>query len=288
MSEFKKYVEEVNAANHFSVRYEIKEVLFSKKSKFQKVEVVDTVGHGKMLLNDDLVMITEKDEFIYHDMISHVPLFTHPNPKNVLIIGGGDGGTAREVLRHKSVERCDMVEIDELVVAASRQFIMQTAVGMESNSRFNLYIDDGVQFVKETKNKYDVVIVDSTDPIGPAQPLFDIKFYKDIYGCLSENGIVVSQGESPYYNSDTQLMMSKILNELFKVVRYYNFTNLTYPGGYWSFSFASKGSHPLRDLDLNRVKNSNLRFKYYNEHIHQGAFQLPSFQLENIGSQLKD
>jgi spermidine synthase len=282
-----KFAEEVNVANQFSVRYNIKEVLYSKKSPFQKVEVVETLGHGRMLLNDDLVMITERDEFVYHDMITHVPLFVHPKPKKVLVIGGGDGGTAREVLRHTDVEKCDMVEIDGLVVEACREFIPQTACGMNDNPRFQLFIDDGVKFVKETKNKYDVIIVDSTDPIGPAQPLFGVEFYRDIYNCLSDDGIVVSQGESPFYNTDTQASMSKILNGLFTVVQYYNFTNLTYPGGYWSFSFASKKLHPVRDFKPARVTDSGLKFKYYNQNIHTGAFQLPSFQLDVIGKYLK-
>ena len=283
-----KFVEEVNAENHFAVRYEIKEVLFSQASSFQKVEVVETLGHGRMLLNDNLVMITERDEFVYHDMITHVPLFTHPNPRKVLIIGGGDGGTAREVLRHKSIEHCDMVEIDGLVVEACKKFIPQTASGMTESLRFKLYIDDGVRFVKETKEKYDVIIVDSTDPIGPAQPLFGLEFYKDVLNCLTENGLVVSQGESPFYNAKIQKTMSQILGSLFKIVKYYNFTNLTYPGGYWSFSLASKGLHPLRDFHPERVKSSGLKFQYYNENIHTAAFQLPNFQLQNLAENLKD
>ncbi len=283
-----KFVTERNDKNFFSVNYDITETLFSARSEFQKVEVVNTKGHGKMLLNDDLVMITERDEFVYHDMITHVPLFVHPSPKKVLVIGGGDGGTAREVLRHKSVEKCDMVEIDGLVVEACRKFITQTADGMNESPRFTLFIDDGVKFVRETKEKYDVIIVDSTDPIGPATPLFGIDFYRDVYNCLSDNGIVVSQGESPFYNTDTQQAMSKILSELFSIVRYYNFTNLTYPGGYWSFSFASKKLHPTRDFDRTRVLKSGLKFKYYNEDLHSAAFQLPSFQRESIGAFLKD
>lgn len=282
------FVEEKNPDNHFSVRYEIKNVLYSKQSPFQKVEVVETLGHGRMLLNDGLVMITERDEFVYHDMIAHVPLFTHPNPKKVLVIGGGDGGTAREVLRHPSVERCDMVEIDGLVVEASREFIPQTAVGMSDSPRFQLFIADGVKYVKETKVKYDLVIVDSTDPIGPAQPLFGREFYQDVLNCLTDSGIVVSQGESPFYNSDTQSSMAKILNGLFPIVRYYNFTNLTYPGGYWSFSYASKKYHPIRDFDPSRVTQSGLKFQYYSVGLHTAAFQLPSFQLERIGAYLKD
>lgn len=290
----KQFIEEVNLANHFKVGYEIKKTLYSKKSPFQKVEVVETLGHGRMLLNDDLVMVTERDEFVYHDMITHVPLLTHPNPKRVLVIGGGDGGTAREVRRHATVEKCDMVEIDGLVVEACREFIPQTACGMTEDVRFQLFIDDGVKFVHDVakrnnpKEKYDVIIVDSTDPIGPAQPLFGIDFYRDVMNSLTDNGIVVSQGESPFYNGDTQASMVKILNSLFKVVKYYNFTNLTYPGGYWSFSYASKGLHPLRDFNVGRVQASGLKFKYYNANLHQAAFALPSFQLENIGSFLKD
>jgi spermidine synthase len=283
-----KFIEERNEPNNFSVRYDITETLFSGKSPFQKVEVVQTKGHGRMLLNDDLVMVTERDEFVYHDMITHVPLFLHPNPKRILIIGGGDGGTAREVLRHSSVEKCDMVEIDGLVVEACRKFIPQTAVGMQDSPRFSLFIDDGVKFVRESKETYDVIIVDSTDPIGPATPLFGIDFYKDVYKCLASDGIVVSQGESPFYNQETQTAMSKILGQLFSIVRYYNFTNLTYPGGYWSFSYAAKTIHPLKHFKAERVKASGLKFKFYNEDLHTAAFQLPSFQRDMIGRFLKD
>jgi spermidine synthase len=282
----REYVEEVHPAG-FIVRYGAKETLFTGKSEFQKVEVVDTVSHGKMLLNDDLVMVTERDEFIYHDMITHVPLFLHPNPQRVLIIGGGDGGTAREVLRHKNVQHVDMVEIDGMVIEACRKFIPQTAVGMEDNARFSLFVDDGIKFVKETKQKYDVIIVDSTDPIGPATPLFGVPFYKDVLACLSSDGIVVSQGESPHYNSDTQISLVKILSQLFPVVQYYNFTNLTYPGGQWSFSFASRGLHPTRDFNKKRVLDSGLKFKYYTADMHSAAFSLPQFQIDKIGGYLK-
>jgi len=283
-----QFAEERNDKNFFSVRYDIDRVLYSKRSEFQKVEVVQTKGHGKMLLNDDLVMITERDEYVYHDMITHPALFTHPNPKRVLVIGGGDGGTAREVLRHSSVEHCDMVEIDALVIEACREFIPVTAIGMNESPRFSLFVDDGVKFVRETKNKYDVIIVDSTDPIGPATPLFGVDFYQDVFKCLNDDGIVVSQGESPFYNPDTQLSMVKILNPLFPIVRYLNFTNLTYPGGYWSFSFASKKHHPVRDFKETRVGDSGLEFRYYNSDLHRSAFSLPSFQLENIGRYLKN
>lgn len=276
------FVEEPNP-NGFIMRYQIRDVLFSGRSEFQKVEVVETTGFGRMLLNDDLVMITEKDEFMYHDMISHVPLFVHPNPKRVLIIGGGDGGTAREVLRHKEVEHVDMVEIDGLVVEACRNHIRQTACGMDDNPRFNLHIDDGVKYVRENKTPYDVIIVDSTDPIGPAQPLFGSDFYRDVYNSLTDNGIVVAQGESPFYHNDTQNALMRILAETFPVATFYNFNNLTYPGGFWSFAYASKGLRPIKDFDPSRVRESGLSFQYYNEQIHCGAFALPQFQLDALG-----
>ena len=190
-------------SDFLGLRFKVENVLFSGKSDFQTVDVVETKGHGKMLLNDGLIMVTERDEFAYHDMISHLPLFVHPNPKNVLVIGGGDGGTAREVIRHKSVEKCTMVEIDAMVVEACKEHIPQTASALD-NPKINLIIGDGVQFVKETKEKFDVIIVDSTDPIGPAQPFFGEAFYQDVFNCLTDDGIVVSQGESSWYAMDIQ------------------------------------------------------------------------------------
>lgn len=273
---------------HFSMKYKVKNVLFSKKSEFQTVDVVETAGHGKMLLNDGLVMVTERDEFVYHDMIAHVPLFVHPNPKKVLVIGGGDGGTAREVLRHESVEKCVMVEIDKAVVDACIEFIPQTAEVLKGHDKLELIIGDGLKYVRETKEKFDVIIVDSTDPIGPAAPLFGPDFYKDVYSCLSENGIAVSQGESPFYFADIQKSMLDVLNNQFESVYMYNFSNLTYPGGLWSFTFASKGLCPLKDFDPKRVEESKLEFDYYNQEIHKAAFVLPNFQKKNLKGVIKN
>lgn len=263
------------------VRYKVEKTLFSGKSEFQSVDVVETRGHGKMLLNDGLVMVTEKDEFVYHDMIAHLPLFVHPNPKNVLVIGGGDGGSAREALRHSGVEKVTMVEIDKMVVDACREHIPICSKDLD-HPKMNLLIEDGIKFVKETSEKFDVIMVDSTDPIGPAQPLFGEEFYRDIYNCLGDNGIVVSQGESPWYEVTMQNKLLEIKNKLFDVVTCYNFHNLTYPGGLWSFTYGSKGLHPINDFDENRVKDSGLTFKYYTPAVHKAAFALPQFQLNNM------
>jgi len=272
------------------LRMRVEKVLFSGKSPFQSVDVVETRGHGKMLLNDGLIMVTEKDEFIYHDMITHVPLFVHPSPKKVLVIGGGDGGTAREVIRHPGVEKCVMVEIDEMVVNACIEHIPQTSCELK-NPKVELIISDGVKYVEDAvKNgeTFDVILVDSTDPIGPAQPLFGIEFYKNIYKALSPEGIVVSQGESPFYQIKMQNKLVEILNETFPIVSIYNFNNLTYPGGLWSFTFGSKKYHPLRDFDESRVEKSELSFEYYNKEIHRGAFAIPTFMKKRLSQWLKD
>ncbi len=271
----------------YGIRFRVDRTLFSGQSDFQKVDIVETRGHGKMLLNDGLVMITERDEFIYHDMIVHVPMFSHPNPKSVLVIGGGDGGSAREVLRHSSVESCVMVEIDPVVVEGCRKHIPQTSACF-SNPKLELLIEDGVKYVKETDKKFDVIIVDSTDPIGPAQPLFGPEFYQDINKCLNDNGIVVSQAESPFYAAPMQEKLMSIVSEIFPIARAYNYHNLTYPGGLWTFSYGSKGVHPLKDLDETKSKKSGLEFGYYNNEIHKAAFALPNFQLEKIKKYFKD
>ncbi len=260
----------------FSIRLKVEEVLFSGKSEFQSVDVVRTKGHGKMLLNDGLVMVTEKDEFAYHDMICHVPMFVHPQPKKVLVIGGGDGGTAREVLRHPSVEKCTMVEIDGMVVDACREHIPQTAKDLD-HPKMELIIGDGVKFVKETNEKFDVIMVDSTDPIGPAQPLFGVEFYQDVYNCLNDDGIVVAQGQSPWWENDIQQSLLGVLKQVFPANFLYTFSNLTYPGCLWSFTFSSKKYHPVNDFNPERVKASGLAFDYYNAGVHKGAFAVPSF-----------
>ena len=266
---------------HFSMKYQVDEVLFQGQSDFQRVDVVRTKGLGAMLLNDGLVMISEKDEFIYHDMIAHVPLFTHPHPKKVLVIGGGDGGTAREVLRHPSVERCVMVEIDSMVVEACREHIPQTSKSLD-NPKLELLIEDGVRYMAEGEETFDVILVDSTDPIGPAQPLFGAEFYEDVERRLTEEGIVVAQGESIFDGSEMQEQLLAILNKTFSVTGLYNYNNLTYPGGFWSFVLGSKGPHPLHDFDERRVSRSGLEFQYYNPLVHRGAFALPTFQRKKV------
>ena len=275
--------------DNYSMSFRVKDVLFSGQSEFQRVDVVDTFGYGKMLLNDGLVMVTEADEFIYHEMISHVPLFLHPEPKRVLVIGGGDGGTVREVLKHPSVEKCTLVEIDEMVINACKKHITLTAACLSDNKRVEVLCQDGVKYAAETKEKFDVILVDSTDPVGPGAPLFGDAFYSDLSACLSKNGIVVSQGESPFIYAEMQKTLVEILNRQFKETYLYNYTNMTYPSGLWSFSLATNADiHPIENFYKEQFDKLNLDLQYYTPEIHKASFYLPAFQKKRLKGLLSE
>ncbi len=261
--------------------FKIDKILFSGKSEFQKVEVVSTQGHGNMLLNDGLIMLSERDEFIYHEMIAHVPMFCHPNPKKILIIGGGDGGTAREVLRHDCAEKVVMVEIDEMVVDACKKHFPSVSCALDDPRR-ELLIGDGVKYVASTDEIFDIVIIDSTDPIGPAEPLFSDDFYEDVSKILSTSGILITQAESPFYDAPVQVSMLSSQKNFFKRLHVYLFTNLTYPGGAWSFGFASNNLCPIKNFDQTRFEKSKLKTKYYNPGVHFASFMLPEFMKNNL------
>ena len=240
------------------------------------------MGLEGLLLNDNIVMISERDEFIYHDMIAHVPLFVHPCPKDVLIIGGGDGGTVREVLRHPTVQNCTLVEIDALVIEACKKFLPQLSSKLDDD-RVTVHVADGAKYVKETSKKFDVIIVDSTDPLGPSLPLFNSEFYQNIHRVLTNDGIVVSQCESPFWKEDMQKTITKILHSYFPIVSIYNYTNLTYHG-MWSFALGSKKYHPTRDYDPKKTEGWD--FLYYNSDMHTAAFALPSFMKKALKDHL--
>jgi spermidine synthase len=265
--------------------FKVKRTLFSRRSAYQQVDVVETCGHGNLLLIDGVVMLSELDEFVYHEMIAHVPLYVHPDPRRVLVVGGGDGGTVREVLRHEGVERVTMVEIDETVVEASRRFLPSVSCGLD-DPRCDLRIEDGVRFVSRSRERFDVVIVDSTDPIGPAEPLFDASFYRNVKRLLAPQGILISQAESPFYDPDLQVSMFTHQRPLFDKLHLYLFTNVSYPGGLWSFGFASDHCHPVRDFNPDRVNTAGLAYRYYSPDIHRAAFTLPGFIQTNLAGLL--
>lgn len=259
--------------------------LYRKQSPYQLVEVYDTFAYGKMLSIDNMVMCTEKDEYGYHEMIAHVPAISHPNLKRALVIGGGDGGTVRELLKHDSLEEVVMVEIDEAVVEASKLHLPSLASAFD-HPKLNLIIGDGIDYVKNgASESFDVIIIDSTDPIGPAAGLFTYDFYQHAHRILTQNGILVTQSESPRFNLAAFKECFKCYRRIFgkESVHCYLAFIPTYPSGMWSFSFSSKGNaHPLSHFDAEQAgafaKKHGLR--YYNAGVHQAAFALPTFVQE--------
>ena len=257
--------------------------LYSGKSEFLQLDIVDTIEYGRMMLLDGLVMVTERDEFVYHDMIVHPALFTHPEPKNVLVIGGGDGGSIREIMKHPGVEQATLCEIDGLVIEKSIELLPSMASEIDGkNPRVKLHVDDGLAYIREHQNEFDVILVDSTDPIGPAVGLLEEDFYRLVYGDLKEDGIMVAQSESPFYHAEIQKSMYQNLRAVYPIVEMYQAFIPTYPSGFWSFAFASKKYHPVKDFDRDRAAARKFYTKYYNEDLHLGAFMLPTFAKENI------
>ncbi|MBS5985503.1 polyamine aminopropyltransferase [Clostridium sp.] len=270
-----------NQTNNVKFSMRVKETLYSKKSQFQQIDVIDTYDFGKVLVIDGWTMITEKDEFIYHEMITHVPMMVNKNIKNVLVIGAGDGGTVRELTRFNSIQRIDMVELDEEVVNAAREYLPFTSCKLD-DPRVNLYFQDGIKFVENKKNLYDLIIVDSTDPIGPGEGLFTRDFYKNCYEALTDKGILVNQGESPYYDMNKKEMKrsNEKLKDIFPICEVYQYMIPTYPSGYWFFGFASKKLHPINDFDEEFYNSLNLNDRYYNKDVHKASFALPNYVKE--------
>ena len=260
----------------YSTRFRCSKVLFTGKSPYQHIEVVKTLGHGLMLLNDGIVMLSEKDEFIYHEMMAHVPLCVHPKPEKVLIIGGGDGGVAKEVFRHPTIKQVTLVEIDKMVVEVAKKYFPKIASSF-AHKKLDLKIQDGIQFVKNAKQKFDVVLIDSTDPFGPAKGLFSPAFYKNVFRILTEEGLLVLQAESPFFEIKTQKFILQSLRSLFPLTALYNYSNTVYPGGLWSFALASKKYHPLKDFYPKRARKLSPHLSYYNEDMHRSAFAQPAF-----------
>lgn len=278
------YTENHQEDTKFSIK--VKEHIHSEKSEFQQIDFFDSETFGKFFTLDGLMMVTEKDEFIYHDMITHVPMAVNPAIKNVLIIGGGDGGTAREVLRYDSVEKVDMVEIDERVVRLCEKYIPQTACKL-TDPRITLHFEDGLKFVQEAKEStYDLILVDSTDPIGPGEGLFTYEFYNNCKRVLTDAGILINQHESPYYSNYSHEMKRAHLKikETFPVAKVYQFHMPTYPSGHWLFGFASKKLDPIKDLNAEVWNKIGLKTKYYNTDLHVGAFMLPSYVRDELNN----
>jgi spermidine synthase len=225
----------------------------------------------------------EKDEFIYHEMIVHTPMSIHPEVNHVLVIGGGDGGSVRELVRYKTIESIDMVEIDEAVVRGCQKFFPITTTGL-NDPRVTLLFQDGLRFVKDTTKKYDLIIVDSTDPIGPGEGLFSMDFYQNCYRILKDDGILINQHESPYFEKEATEMKRahNKIKSLFDIASVYQAFIPTYPSGHWLFGFASKKYHPLADFQGALTEKLNINTKYYNTELHKGSFALPNYVIEQL------
>ena len=263
-----------------NVKFSIKvdRQLYAGRSEFQRIDIFDSKEFGRFLTLDGYMMLTEKDEFIYHEMITHVPLCVNPDTRDVLVIGGGDGGTVRELVRYPGIRHIDLVEIDELVVEVCRKYLPQTA-GCLSDKRVAIHYEDGLKFVRHAKDAYDLIIVDSTDPFGPGEGLFTREFYGNCYKALREDGILINQHESPFYPEDAAACQRahKNLVESFPIAKVYQAHIPTYPSGHWLFGFASKKYHPLRDLNETRWNLRGIPCRYYTTTLHKGAFYIPAY-----------
>jgi len=282
------WFQELNKSIGAGVCIKTNKRLYKEDSDFQKVEIYETEKWGNMLVLDGVVNTTEKDEFVYHEMISHVSLLAHPKPKRVLIIGGGDGGTAREVLRHQGLEKVVMVEIDKKVIEASKKYLPKLACKLE-DPKLELKVDDGIKYVLEAKDKsFDVIIVDSTDPHGPGEVLFTEEFYENCKRVLDDEGVLVCQAQSFTGSPDK---LKEVYGRYYKIfgnekVWAYQYNTPTYPTGCWTFSYCTKGeTHPYEKLDVEKVKKfvKDHDLSYYNEDLHRAAFALPNFAKKLLG-----
>ena len=263
----------------FSIR--VDRQLYSGQSEFQRIDIFESPEFGRFLTLDGYMMLTEKDEFIYHEMITHIPMAVHPKAEKVLVIGAGDGGVIRELVRYPEIKQIDLVEIDDMVVEVCRKYLPKTACCLD-DERVNIRYEDGLKYIRRCENKYDLIIVDSTDPFGPGEGLFTREFYGNCYKALKEDGIMVNQHESPFYEEDARACQRahRNITETFPVSRVYQAHIPTYPSGHWLFGFASKKYHPLKHLREKEWNTRGIQTRYYTTTLHKGAFYLPAYVAE--------
>jgi spermidine synthase len=288
-----QYVQEKGMADLWNVWYselhdhtsgltlKVNRTVESLESEFQRIDVIENDDFGKLLVLYGSLMACDNDNNAYNEMITHVPLFSHPCPGEVLIIGGGDCGALTEVLKHPEVKRCTMCEIDGKVVETARKHFPHLTRGLD-DPRAKLVIGNGKEMIEKGTEKYDIILLDLSDPVGPAADLFQKKFHQDVYGRLNDDGIMVAQSESPYYNKQTVRSMYTNLRGVFPVVKMYTCFMPIYPSGLWSFAFCSKGIDPLADFDRKRCDQLQLETQYYNAETHLAAFALPRFVKELV------
>jgi len=257
----------------FGITMKVKRTMVNERTEFQELAMIETEEYGNMLVLDGMVMTTEKDEFVYHEMVAHPALFTHPNPENVLVVGGGDGGVIRETLKHPSVKKAVLVDIDGKVIEYSKKHLPSIA-GKLDDPRVEVIVNDGYMHIHDHKNTYDVIMVDSTEPVGPAVNLFTKGFYQAIREALKADGIFVAQTDNPWFKADLIRSVNRDVKEAFDIVRVYVANIPTYPSGLWTFTMGSKKYDPLA-VDESLIPE--LDTKYYSPRLHKAAFALPKF-----------
>lgn len=270
-----------------NVKFSIKvdKHLRSAESEYQRIDIFESKEFGRILTLDGYLMVTEKDEYIYHEMITHIPMAVNPDITNVLVIGAGDGGTVRELTRYNHIKNIDMVEIDEMVVEICREYLPQTACRL-TDPRVHIFYQDGLRFVRNKENEYDLIIVDSTDPFGVGEGLFTKEFYGNCFRALKDDGILVNQHESTFYTSYANSMKRahSRIKSTFPIALVYQAHIPTYPSGHWLFGFASKKYDPRTDLKADWWNSLGIKTKYYNTILHTGCFAIPN----NVRDQLRE
>jgi spermidine synthase len=265
--------------------FQVREVLFESKTEHQHLIIFESGSFGRVMALDGIVQTTERDEFIYHEMLAHTPLFAHGNAKNVLIIGGGDGGLLREVLKHPEVDSVVQVEIDQAVIDMCVQYLPNHSAGAYENPRAEIVIGDGIDFVKQCDRQFDVILSDSTDPIGPGEVLFTSPFYQGIQRCLKPGGIFVAQNGVAFMQPEEVTTTHKRLSPLFTDTAFFTAAVPTYVGGIMTFAWASDCKE-LRQADFStltaRYTASGIKTRYYNPALHLGAFALPQYLVDTL------
>ncbi|MCL2497355.1 MAG: polyamine aminopropyltransferase [Symbiobacteriaceae bacterium] len=255
---------------HTRLGIQVRRLVHQAKSPYQEIKVFETMEYGMMLSLDDVIQLTELDEFVYHEMLAHVPLHAHPAPRDVLIVGGGDGGMVREASKHLTVQRVVLAEIDEAVIQASINFIPSVSCALTNNPKLDLRIGDAIHLVQQANEEFDVIIVDSSDPVGPAEKLFTFDFYKAVYRALKPGGMVTIQGESPWMHRALIKKVNSDLHNIFPIATTYWGNIPTYPGGTMVFPIGSKGVDPRTPM-----RTALHGLKYYSADVHRAAFSLP-------------
>jgi spermidine synthase len=260
-----------------AISLKFKKKLHDEQSPYQRIEIYKTETFGTLMTLDGLVMVTDRDNFIYHEMMSHPALFTHPNPRRVLVIGGGDCGTLHEVLKHDTVKVAEQVELDERVTRVAEQFF-PTLCASNADARAQFHFADGIQWVANARpQSYDVIIVDSTDPVGPAAGLFSESFYENCFTALDAKGIVVGQSESPLFHGELIKSMHRALRAAgFRDTATLNFPQCTYPSGWWSATMACKDAS-FSELRRSVSSTNKITTRYYNADIHAASLVMPEF-----------